>query len=264
MEATTSVDEQKLEQFMGQAVTDLGAAMNGALVMIGGKLGLWKAMAGAGPLTRGRDRRALRRRRALRARVGVGAGRQRLPRVRRRRRHVHAAARAGDGVRRRGQPGLHAGRLQRGQLGVQGPRQARRAVPRRATGFGWHEHDPELFVGTEQFFRPGYRAHLVAEWIPALEGVEEKLQAGGKVADIGCGHGISTILMAQAYPRVDGPRVRLPRRLDRAGDGDRRGRGRRGQHRVRGREREGLSRARATTWSASSTACTTWATRSER
>jgi 2-polyprenyl-3-methyl-5-hydroxy-6-metoxy-1,4-benzoquinol methylase len=72
---------------------------------------------------------------------------------------------------------------------------------RSGDGFGWHEHDPELFVGTEQFFRPGYRAHLVSEWIPALEGVEEKLRRGAKAADIGCGHGISTVLMAQAYPQ---------------------------------------------------------------
>jgi 2-polyprenyl-3-methyl-5-hydroxy-6-metoxy-1,4-benzoquinol methylase len=71
---------------------------------------------------------------------------------------------------------------------------------RTGEGFGWHEHDPELFLGTEQFFRPGYRAHLVSEWIPTLEGVEEKLRSGAKVADIGCGHGISTVLMAKAYP----------------------------------------------------------------
>ena len=70
---------------------------------------------------------------------------------------------------------------------------------REGAGFGWHEHHEELFVGTEQFFRPGYRAHLVPEWIPALEGVEDKLRQGGKVADIGCGHGISTILMAQSF-----------------------------------------------------------------
>jgi SAM-dependent methyltransferase len=67
-------------------------------------------------------------------------------------------------------------------------------------GMGWHEHDPRLFRGTERFFRPGYRANLVAEWIPALDGVVEKLEAGAKVADVGCGHGASTILMAAAYP----------------------------------------------------------------
>jgi 2-polyprenyl-3-methyl-5-hydroxy-6-metoxy-1,4-benzoquinol methylase len=73
---------------------------------------------------------------------------------------------------------------------------------REGKGFGWHEHDPELFLGTEQFFRPGYRAHLVAEWIPALEGVQEKLAAGGTIADIGCGHGVSTTLMAKGFPEA--------------------------------------------------------------
>lgn len=64
----------------------------------------------------------------------------------------------------------------------------------------WGEHDPDLFVGTEKFFRPGYQAHLVADWIPALTGIKEKLQTGGKVADVGCGHGAATIIMAQAFP----------------------------------------------------------------
>ncbi|MGI8544181.1 MAG: class I SAM-dependent methyltransferase, partial [Aridibacter sp.] len=67
-------------------------------------------------------------------------------------------------------------------------------------GLGWHEHDAELFRGTELFFRPGYGVHLVNEWIPSLDGVEEKLKSGAKVADVGCGHGASTILMANAYP----------------------------------------------------------------
>ena len=66
---------------------------------------------------------------------------------------------------------------------------------------GWHEHDHELFHGTERFFRPGYAAHLVSEWIPALTGVEARLKAGARVADVGCGHGASTVLMAQAYPK---------------------------------------------------------------
>jgi SAM-dependent methyltransferase len=71
---------------------------------------------------------------------------------------------------------------------------------RTGKGFGWHEHEKGLFEGCERFFRPGYLANLTASWIPALDGVEAKLRAGAKVADVGCGHGASTILMAQAYP----------------------------------------------------------------
>jgi ubiquinone/menaquinone biosynthesis C-methylase UbiE len=68
-------------------------------------------------------------------------------------------------------------------------------------GVGWHEHDQCLFAGTERFFRPNYRAHLISEWIPALGNTEAKLKAGASVADVGCGLGTSTILMAQAYPK---------------------------------------------------------------
>lgn len=69
------------------------------------------------------------------------------------------------------------------------------------SGFGWHEHDPALFEGTERFFRPGYVADLVSSWIPALDGVEEKLTDGARVADVGCGHGASTLLIGGSYPR---------------------------------------------------------------
>jgi SAM-dependent methyltransferase len=71
---------------------------------------------------------------------------------------------------------------------------------RTGAGFGWHEHDADLFEGTERFFRPGYAASLVQDWLPALDGVVGKLTAGATVADVGCGHGASTILMAQAFP----------------------------------------------------------------
>jgi SAM-dependent methyltransferase len=67
----------------------------------------------------------------------------------------------------------------------------------------WGDHDPDLFIGTEKFFRPGYTAHLVASWIPSLTGIEQKLMDGAKVADIGCGHGASTVIMAQAYPNSE-------------------------------------------------------------
>jgi len=91
--------------------------------------------------------------------------------------------------------------------GFQGITAAMRAEPRVAEAFrhgrgvGWHEHDPDLFIGTERFFRPGYHAHLVDEWIPALDGAHERLEAGAEVADVGCGHGASTVILAQAFPR---------------------------------------------------------------
>ena len=75
------------------------------------------------------------------------------------------------------------------------------AVFKSGKGLGWHEHDVCLFRGTERFFRPGYNAHLTTEWIPALDGMEGRLKAGARVADVGCGHGASTVLMAKTYPK---------------------------------------------------------------
>jgi 2-polyprenyl-3-methyl-5-hydroxy-6-metoxy-1,4-benzoquinol methylase len=197
--ATRALDEARLEQFLGRAVTDMGAAMNGVLVMLGGQLGLWKAMADAGPLTAA----------AIAERTGV------------RERYVRewASAQAASGYldydsasdsfelppeqamafANEDSPVYLLG----GYNVVSSTYKDEDKIAERfraGEGFGWHEHDPELFLGTEQFFRPGYRAHLVNEWIPTLEGVEDKLRSGAKVADIGCGHGISTVLMAKAYP----------------------------------------------------------------
>ena len=177
--------------------------MNGALVMIGGDLGLWKAMDEAGPLTpaelakrTGVAERYVREWLAAQAASGYieyDTDAETL----------HASARASDGVRKGGQPGLSARRLPRDQLGLQGPPKITERF-RSGDGFGWHEHDPELFLGTEQFFRPGYRAHLVDEWIPALEGVQEKLAGGATVADMGCGHGVSTDPDGAGLPEFDG------------------------------------------------------------
>ena len=79
---------------------------------------------------------------------------------------------------------------------------------------GWHEHVDGVFHGCEKFFRPGYAANLVSSWIPALRDVKEKLEAGARVADVGCGKGASTLLMAKAFPKSRILRIRLPRQVD--------------------------------------------------
>ena len=197
--AASAIDEAKLEQFMGQAVTDMGAAMNGVLVLIGGELGLWKAMAGGGAMTAAEvaERSGVRERYVrewLSAQAASGyveydadADTFRLPPE-----QAMAFAHEDSPVFVLG--GYHVV----GSAFKDAGKIAERF--RSGEGFGWHEHDPQLFLGTEQFFRPGYQAHLVSEWIPALEGVEAKLKQGGKAADVGCGHGVSTFLMAKAYP----------------------------------------------------------------
>jgi SAM-dependent methyltransferase len=196
---TRQIDEARLEACLGQAVTDMGAAMNGVLVMLGGELGLWKALENAGPLSAA----------DIAARSGI------------RERYVRewAAAQAASGYLEY-DPGTDSFELSPEQAAAfadedspvyllggyslisaaykDRPKIAERF--RAGKGFGWHEHDAEQFIGTEQFFRPGYRAHLVSEWIPALDGIEAKLRAGAKVADIGCGHGVSSALIAGAYP----------------------------------------------------------------
>ena len=130
------------------------------------------------------------------------------------------------------------------------------------TGFAWGRHDHDLFHGTERFFRPGYQANLVSSWIPALTGVEAKLVAGARVADVGCGHGASTLIMAEAYPASTFVGFDPHEPLDRR----RPGRGRRRPGSAIGSAsrwaRPRTSAAPAGTWSASSTASTTWATRS--
>ena len=195
-----AVDQGKLEQFVGKAIGDLGAALSAALIVIGDKLGLYKAMAQAGPLLpaelAGRTGTAERYvREWLNAQAAAGyvnydsaTGRYFLS-------EEQAVALTDEKS-----PACVLG-------GFQAMTAAMKAEPKICDGFltgrgvGWHEHDPGLFQGTERFFRPGYAANLVRTWIPALEGVEAKLQRGARIADVGCGHGASTILMAQAYPK---------------------------------------------------------------
>jgi SAM-dependent methyltransferase len=196
---TTEVDEAKLEAFMGQAVTDMGAVISAPLLIIGERLGLFRAMAGAGPLTSQdvADRAGCAERSVREWLRNMAAGgyvaydsasdRYTLP-------PEQALALADEDS-----PAYLLGAY---ELIASLFADEQRIIEafKSGNGMGWHEHDPRLFRGTERFFRPGYRANLVAEWIPALDGVVEKLEAGAKVADVGCGHGASTILMAAAYP----------------------------------------------------------------
>ena len=199
MATTRVLDEARLEQFLGQAVTDMGAAMNGVLVMLGGQLGLWKAMAQAGPLTAaeiaersGIKERYVREWASAQAASGYVEYDSSAETFELSPEQAMAFANEDSPVYLLG-----------GYNVISSTYKDREKIAERfraGEGFGWHEHDPELFVGTEQFFRPGYRAHLVAAWIPTLEDAEDKLRRGANVADIGCGHGISTVLMAKAYP----------------------------------------------------------------
>jgi SAM-dependent methyltransferase len=194
-----SIDEARLEAFMGQVVTDLSAATSAALMAVGERLGLYKAMAGAGPLTpaqlaerTGTHERSIREWLNNHAAGGYvtydgDAGTYELS--------DEAAFALAD----EGSP-MFLGGVFDVLAAVWAAEDKIVDAFRTGKGLGWHEHHPRLFRGTERFFRPGYRTHLTTDWIPALEGVEGKLQAGAHVADVGCGHGASTIIMAQAYP----------------------------------------------------------------
>ena len=200
--ATTSIDEAKLEAVMGRAVTDMGAVISAPLFILGEKLGLYKAMAGAGPLTSeevaersGTAERYVRE--WLRNQAAGGyiaynpdSDTYTLP-------DEHALALADEDS-----PFYVLGAFELIASLYADEDKILKAF-RSGGGLGWHEHDHRLFRGTERFFRPGYRAHLVSEWIPALDGVKEKLELGAKVADVGCGHGASTIILAQAYPNSE-------------------------------------------------------------
>jgi SAM-dependent methyltransferase len=202
MGATQSIDEAKVEAFMGKAVTDMGAIISAPLFVIGEKLGLYKAMAGAGPLTSqevahraGAAERYVRewlRNQAAGGYVEYDAESDRytLP-------DEHALALADESSP------LYVLGVYDMVASLYADEERLREAFRTGDGLGWHEHDHRLFRGTERFFRPGYRGHLVSEWIPALEGVEAKLERGARVADVGCGHGASTIILAEAYPNSE-------------------------------------------------------------
>jgi SAM-dependent methyltransferase len=201
-EQAAGIDEQKLGAFMNQLIGELGATVGAALVVIGDQLGLYKAMAGAGAITSAQlaDRTSTAERYVrewLNAQAAGGyvtydpATRSyTLP-------AEHALALADESS-----PFFVCGAFQGFTSLVRDEPKIREAF-KSGAGVGWHEHSHDLFEGTERFFRTGYNTHLVGSWLPALDGVEGKLRGGARVADVGCGLGASTILMAKAYPKSE-------------------------------------------------------------
>ncbi|WP_037808425.1 class I SAM-dependent methyltransferase [Streptomyces sp. NRRL S-1448] len=195
-----AVDQERVQQFLEKVITDGGAAVAGLCTSLGDRLGLYTAMAGAGPLTSAR----------LAARTGLveryvrewldaqvageyvtyapGTDTYQLP-------DEHAAVLA-DPDRSTYAAGFFT-MLQ----AVYATEDSLMDAFRTGEGVGWEEHGPALFAGTAKFFRPGYAAALVPEWLTSLDGVVEKLERGARVADVGCGYGYSTTLMARAFPR---------------------------------------------------------------
>jgi SAM-dependent methyltransferase len=196
---TSKIDEDRLQAFMGQAVTDMGAIISAPLFRLGERLGLYRAMAQAGSLSSeqvaertGVAERSVRewlRNQAAGGYVSYVAETDTytLP-------DEQALALADEDS-----PFYILG-VYDSVASIYADEDKITEAFRTGAGMGWHEHDPRLFSGTERFFRPGYKANLTTQWIPALDGVQEALEEGARVADVGCGHGASTIIMATAYP----------------------------------------------------------------
>ncbi len=194
------INSEKLDTLVGQLIGDVGACVSGALVVLGDRLGLYKAMAEGNRMsaeelaaTTGFKERYLRE--WLSAQAAAG--------------YLNYDKKSGKFWMTPEQatvfadeesPAFFAGGFEVVKSLWLDEEKVADAF-RTGKGVGWHEHSNCLFRGTERFFRPGYNASLVSQWIPALDGVEKKLKSGADVADVGCGHGASTILMAKAYPK---------------------------------------------------------------
>jgi SAM-dependent methyltransferase len=193
-------DADKLTQFVMRAIDEVGATLNAALVVMGDRLGLYRALAAAGPLSpadlarrTGTAERYVRE--WLNAQAAGGYvtydptdARYSLP--------PEQAVALTDADSPAYLPGFF-------QMAVGSVLDSPRITEagRTGEGVGWHEHSPHVHEGCERFFRPGYNANLLTSWLPALDGVVARLERGACVADVGCGHGASTILMARAFPR---------------------------------------------------------------
>ena len=197
---TLVIDEKKLHEFIGKSVGEWGAAMGALLTFAGDKLGLYKAMAGAGPLSAEQlakktdtHSRIIREWLSAQAAGGIvtydpASGKFTLP------------DEMGLALTDENSPAYIAGGYQI-LAGLFKDEDKIIGAFKTGKGLGWGDHHHYLFQGTERFFKPNYVANLTSSWIPSLEGVDTKLKGGNaKIADVGCGHGVSTILMAKAYP----------------------------------------------------------------
>jgi 2-polyprenyl-3-methyl-5-hydroxy-6-metoxy-1,4-benzoquinol methylase len=197
-----SIDMDKLHEFLGKAIVDFGATFNAALIRIGDQLGLYKALAAGGPQTpaelakrTGTNERYVREwlsAQAAGSYVTYDAATGKF----------HLTEEQAFAMADESSPVFLPGAF---QVALAATKAEEKLTERfkSGQGLGWHEHHHELFEGTERFFRPGYAANLITTWIPALTGVDDKLKSGAKVADVGCGLGASTILMAKSYPKSE-------------------------------------------------------------
>jgi SAM-dependent methyltransferase len=195
-------DMDKLNELVGKLVGDLGAAMTGASILLGDRLGLYKAMADGTPMTSAEiAKKAGLHERYVREWLSAQAASGYID-YQANKNTFSLSPEQAMAFAEEGSPAFFAGAFDIVQATYLDEPKVAEAF-RTGKGVGWHDHSKCLFSGTERFFRPGYNANLVPNWIPALDGVEAKLKAGAKVADVGCGHGASTIVMAQAYPKSE-------------------------------------------------------------
>jgi SAM-dependent methyltransferase len=225
---TMEINEKKLMDFLGRVVTDTAAAWSAPLVLVGDRLGLYQAMAASGPVTSqelaaktGLNERYVRewllnQTASSYVEYDPASGRYTLP-------PEHAVA-----LTDTSSPAYVGGLFYIVEAGLKVQERIAHAF-QTGEGLAWGNQAPELYPATDRLFRPGYAANLVQSWIPALDGMQERLQAGARVADVGCGYGASTILMAQAFPNSrfygfdnHGPSIEAARRsAEKAGVSDR-------------------------------------------
>jgi SAM-dependent methyltransferase len=194
------MNEAKMQEFMMKALMDMGATATAPMILLGDRLGLYKAMAELGPASSeeiakktGTFERYIREWVRGQAAAGYVSYEAKAEKY-----YLNDEQKMALAVE--DSPFFIAGAFQT-MAATFAAHDKLAECFKSGKGLDWSEQHPLLFIGTERFFRPGYLAHLISEWIPSLEGIEPKLKSGGKVADIGCGHGSSTILMAQTYPK---------------------------------------------------------------